>query len=152
LVVGGEVDAARQAAVDLLARRDRPTALLASNRLLAEGVWLALDDLELRVPADVSVVSFDDARWMSMVTPGVTAVAQDVVGLGVAAVDRLLARLADPDGEPHTVTLDAEILPRGSTAAPRSTPVQDLDADALQRHLRGGGAVLEQPAERASTS
>jgi LacI family transcriptional regulator len=120
VAVGGDVGAARKAAVDLLARRDRPTALLASNSLLAEGLWHALSDLGLRVPGDVSVVCFDDARWMSMVSPGVTAVAQDVVALGAAAVDRLLARLADPDDEPHTVTLEAEILPRGSTAAPRS--------------------------------
>jgi LacI family transcriptional regulator len=120
VAVGGDAGAARKAAVDLLARRDRPTALLASNSLLAEGLWHAVRDLGLSVPADVSVVSFDDARWMSMVSPGVTAVAQDVVALGAAAVDRLLARLADPDDEPHTVTLEAEILPRGSTAAPRS--------------------------------
>jgi LacI family transcriptional regulator len=119
-VAARDVGAARKAAVDLLARRDRPTALLASNSLLAEGLWHAVSDLGLRVPGDVSVVSFDDARWMSMVTPGVTAVAQDVVALGAAAVDRLLARLADPDDEPHTVTLQAEILPRGSTAAPSS--------------------------------
>jgi LacI family transcriptional regulator len=119
IIVSGTVGAARRAAVDLLARRDRPTALLAGNSLLAEGLWHAVGDLGLRVPADVSVVSFDDARWMSMVSPGVTAVAQDVVALGEAAVDRLLARLEHPEEAPHTITLQAEILPRGSTAAPR---------------------------------
>jgi LacI family transcriptional regulator len=116
--VGGDVDDARRASVDLLAQRHRPTAVFAANNVLAEGLWRAVSDLGLRVPADVSIASFDDAPWMSMVSPGVTAVAQDVVALGASAVDRLLARIADPDQPPRTVVLEARILPRGSTAAP----------------------------------
>jgi len=118
--VGWDAGGARRAAVDLLARRNRPTALLAANNVLAEGLWRAVGDLGLRVPGDVSVVSFDDARWMSMVDPGMTAVGQDVVALGAAAMDRLVARIARPDDEPDTVILEAVILPRGSTAAPRA--------------------------------
>jgi len=119
--VGWDSGGARRAAVDLLAQRNRPTALFAANNVLAEGLWRAVGDLGLRVPDDVSVLSFDDARWMSMVSPGMTAVAQDVVALGAAAMDRLVARIARPDEEPQTVTLEAEILPRGSTAAPRTS-------------------------------
>jgi LacI family transcriptional regulator len=117
---GWDVGGARKAAVDLLARRDHPTAIFSANNLLAEGVWRAAGDLGLRVPDDLSIVSFDDAAWMSMVTPGLTAVAQDAVELGTAAMTRLLGRIADPTGPVQTVVLDAEILPRGSTAAPRS--------------------------------
>ena len=117
--VGWDVDGARRAAVGLLTRRDRPTAVFAANNVLAEGLWRAVGDLGLEVPGDVSLVSFDDARWMSMVSPGMTAVAQDVVALGAAALDLLLARIAMPDGEPRTVVLEAEIVSRGSTAAPR---------------------------------
>jgi LacI family transcriptional regulator len=116
---GWDADDARKATIDILARRDRPTAIFAANNLLAEGVWRAAADLGLRVPDDLSVVSFDDAQWMSMVAPGITAVAQDAVALGEAAVERLLARIESPDAERTTVVLDARILPRGSTAAPR---------------------------------
>ncbi len=116
---GSDVGAARKAAVDLLARRDPPTAVFAANNVLAEGVWRAAHDLGLRVPADLSVVSFDDAPWMSMVTPGVTAVAQDAVALGEAAMDRLLARIAEPAAPVETVVIDADIQARGSTSAPR---------------------------------
>lgn len=116
---GSDVGDARRAAVGMLARRDRPTAVFAANNVLAEGVWRAAQDLGLRIPADLSLVSFDDAPWMSMVTPGVTAVAQDAVALGETALDRLLTRIADPDVTAETVIIDAEILARGSTAAPR---------------------------------
>ncbi|UNS95524.1 LacI family transcriptional regulator [Streptomyces tubbatahanensis] len=118
---GSDVDAARKAAVDLLARRDRPTAVFAANNVLAEGLWRAAHDLGLRVPADLSLVSFDDAPWMSMVDPGVTAVAQDAVALGEAALDRLLTRIDNPEAPPVTVVIDAEIQARGSTAAPRES-------------------------------
>lgn len=116
--VGRDVDGARRAAVRLLTRPERPTAMFAANDVLAEGLWRAVGDLGLRVPEDVSLVSFDDARWMSLVEPGMTAVAQDVVALGSAAMDLLLARIACPDQDPHTVVLEAEIVPRGSTGAP----------------------------------
>jgi LacI family transcriptional regulator len=117
---GWDAGDARKAAVDILARRDRPTAVFAANNLLAEGVWRAANDLGLRIPDDLSIVSFDDAQWMSMVSPGITAVAQDAVALGRAAMDRLLDRIERPDAPPVTVVLEAEILPRGSTAAPGS--------------------------------
>lgn len=116
--VGSDVGAARKAAVDVLARRDRPTAVFSANNVLAEGVWRAAQDLGLRIPADLSLVSFDDAPWMSMVTPGVTAVVQDAHALGEAAIDRLLTRIEDPRGPARTVVIDAEIEARGSTSAP----------------------------------
>jgi LacI family transcriptional regulator len=121
---GWDVGGARKAAVDLLARRDHPTAVFSANNILAEGVWRAAGDLGLRVPEDLSIVSFDDAAWMSMVTPGLTAVAQDAVELGTAAMTRLLERIHNPDSPIETVVLDAEILPRGSTAAPRPAAAQ----------------------------
>jgi LacI family transcriptional regulator len=95
--------------------------VFAANNLLAEGVWRAASDLGLRVPDDLSIVSFDDAQWMSMVSPGISAIAQDAVALGEAAMDRLLARIEHPDAPPQTVVLEAQIRPRGSTAAPRAT-------------------------------
>jgi LacI family transcriptional regulator len=120
IATGWDADSARKSAIDILARRDHPTAIFAANNLLAEGVWRATNDLGLRIPEDVSVVSFDDSEWMSMVSPGITAVAQDAVSLGETALDRLLGRLKDPAAEPQTIVLEAQVLPRGSTAAPRA--------------------------------
>lgn len=117
---GWDVNAAKLAALELLASPDRPTAVFAANNVLAEGAWRAAAELGLAVPDDVSFVSFDDAPWMSMVSPGITAVAQDAAALGRTAIDTLLARIADPTKAPDTVVLAAQILQRGSTAAPRS--------------------------------
>lgn len=118
---GWDAGGARRAVVDILARRNHPTAIFAANNLLAEGLWRATRDLGLRIPDDLSIVSFDDAQWMSMVTPGISAIAQDAVELGTAAMDRLLERIANPEAPPSRVTLQAGITPRGSTAAPRAS-------------------------------
>lgn len=116
---GWDVDDARSAARKLLRQPDPPTAVFAANNLLAEGVWRAAADLGVSIPADLSLVSFDDAPWMSMVTPGITAVAQDAVALGEASVVRLLDRIADPAAPPATVVLPAHVRARGSIARPR---------------------------------
>lgn len=120
LIIEGVWDAggARRAVVDALARRVRPTAVFAANNLLAEGLWRAAHDLGLRIPHDLSIVSFDDAQWMSMVEPGVSAIAQDAHTVGAAAMEHLLARIADPAREPVQTVLDTRIIARGSTAAP----------------------------------
>jgi LacI family transcriptional regulator len=116
---GWDAAGARKTAIDILSRRDHATAIFAANNLLAEGVWRAAADLGLRIPDDLSIVSFDDSQWMSMVDPGITAVAQDATALGTAAVDRLMLRLDDAEADATTIVLEAHILPRGSTAAPR---------------------------------
>lgn len=119
VIAGGwDADGARRAVVDALARRVRPTAIFAVNNLLAEGLWRGARDLGLRIPEDLSVVSFDDARWMSMVEPGVSAITQDAHALGSTAMDLLVKRIADPEAEPSQAVLETRLLARGSTAAP----------------------------------
>ena len=115
---GWDADAAKLAALRLLATPDRPTAVFAANNLLAEGIWRAAAQLGLAIPGDLSLVSFDDSPWMSMVTPGVTAVTQDAVALGATAVTTLLERIQNPDAPTRVVVLPATITRRGSTARP----------------------------------
>lgn len=118
VTAGWDAEAAEHVATELLSGADRPTAVFAANNLLAEGVWRAARRLGLEIPDDLSIVAFDDAPWMSMVRPGVTAITQDAAELGRAAVEQLLARIADPDRRPHTVTLPAGFARRESTARP----------------------------------
>jgi hypothetical protein len=41
----------------------RPTAIFAANNLLADQNWLVLRDRQLSIPADISLVAFDDVSW-----------------------------------------------------------------------------------------
>lgn len=118
VTAGWDVEAARAEIRRLLDRPSPPTAVFAANNVLAEGVWRAAADRRVAIPARLSLVSFDDVPWMSMVTPGVTAVAQDPIALGEAAVSQLCERIQSPHAPVRTVLLSANVVARGSTAPP----------------------------------
>jgi LacI family transcriptional regulator len=118
VAAGWDADAARRAAHQLLQRADPPTAVFAANNVLAEGVWRAAAELGVDVPGQLSLACFDDVPWMSMVQPGVTAIAQDPMAMGEAAMSQLLERIQAPLAPVRTVVLSATVRTRGSTAAP----------------------------------
>jgi LacI family transcriptional regulator len=110
-----------EAATELLRSRPAPTAIFAANNVLAEGCYLALNDLGLDVPKDVSLVAFDDVPWMSMVKPQVTAVRQPVADMARSAAELLLRRLRDNTPVPSTSVFRSELVVRGSVAPIRKT-------------------------------
>jgi DNA-binding LacI/PurR family transcriptional regulator len=122
VTAGWDVDGAQREARALLTLAEPPTAIFAANNVLAEGVWRAAAELGVDIPADLSLVSFDDVPWMSMVRPGITAVAQDAVAMGEAAITQLLERLAAPAAPVRTVMFSPTLVRRGSTAAPSIRP------------------------------
>lgn len=121
---GWDVGTAQRKARELLSLPEPPTAVFAANNVLAQGVWRAAAELGLDIPRDLSLVAFDDVPWMSMVRPGITAVAQDAAAMGTAAVTQLLERIQSPDAPVRTVMLSAAVNSRGSTAPPRQTVVR----------------------------
>ncbi|WP_380161481.1 LacI family DNA-binding transcriptional regulator [Kineococcus sp. R86509] len=100
----------------LLSVPDRPTAVFCLSDSLAFGVYRAASDLGLRIPADLSVVGFDDHQLAGLVAPGLTTMAWDEDAIVAAAVEQLLA--LEGDGEvPGPVTFRPELVVRASTAA-----------------------------------
>ncbi|UGS26772.1 LacI family DNA-binding transcriptional regulator [Microbacterium resistens] len=74
-----------------LARRRDFTAVFAANDIMAIGLMHGFRDAGLRVPADVSVVGFDDIPVAAHVAPPLTTIHQDFPELGRRAVQILLA-------------------------------------------------------------
>jgi len=118
VTAGWDVGDAQREARRLLRLAEPPTAIFAANNVLAEGVWRAAAELELDIPRDLSLVSFDDVPWMSMVRPGITAVAQDAVAMGEAAMAQLIERIQTPLAPVRTVMFSPTVIDRGSTAPP----------------------------------
>jgi LacI family transcriptional regulator len=107
-------EAAYRATVELLGRERPPTAVFASDSVIALGVLRAVHDTGRAIPGDLSVVAGDDAAWARVTTPALSAVVQPVHDLGRTAVELLLERLADPDGRPREVVLPARFVDRDS--------------------------------------
>jgi len=107
----------------LLARPDRPTGIFCFKDLAAMGVYQAAAELGLSIPADVSVVGFDDQELISdNLWPGLTTVALPHYEMGRWAVRALLERIGSDKAVPPThVLLPCPLVRRDSVAAPPAT-------------------------------
>jgi LacI family transcriptional regulator len=85
----GRTVQAYKAAAECLDETPRPRAFFAFNNLMAEAALLAIHDRGLRCPEDVALIGFDDFRSAAAMTPPLTVVEQDPVGMGEKAVEVL---------------------------------------------------------------
>jgi DNA-binding LacI/PurR family transcriptional regulator len=111
-------EAARDATLELLRAHPGLTALFCDDDVLASGAYLAARALGRRIPADLSVVGFDDLAVARVLDPPLTTVRADAEELGRVAFELLAERMAG--GRPGSRVLDVELVVRESTAAPRS--------------------------------
>lgn len=109
-----DVESAAQASMELLDQKDRPTAVLGANDVIAAGVMKAARRLGLRVPEDVAVVGFDDSTICPMLEPELTSVHINCRRMGELCVERLRSLLGGEDCPPLTV-VPAELKVRGTT-------------------------------------
>ena len=121
---GGAVDDSREAAAALLATKPRPTAVLCFSDVFALGVLRLARVLKLDVPADLSVIGFDDTPAARTSEPALTTVRQDVAAKGRLAATALNAAIDHASsGSPAKVrhhVLPTELVVRETTARPRS--------------------------------
>ncbi len=109
-----------QAAHALLSRPDRPTALLVINDLMGMAAIRAAADLGLRVPADVSIASFDDIPFTQYTVPRLTSVSGNPEQGGREAIRVLLRRMQEPQRPQEIITVGWQLQIRESTGpAPR---------------------------------
>jgi LacI family transcriptional regulator len=109
-------ESGREGAERLLALPERPTAIFAASDTMALGAMRAASQAGLRVPEDVSIVGFDDIQLAPHLNPPLTTLRQDKLGLGAAAGEGLIARIAGAIDRPPLRTLPVELVVRGSTA------------------------------------
>jgi DNA-binding LacI/PurR family transcriptional regulator len=109
-------DAAR-VVLDLPADR-RPSAVTVFNDRCAIGFLDVLRSARVAVPADLSVVGFDDSRLSRLSHVGLTTVAQDAARLTELAVSRAVARVEGTASEEREQVVPPHLVVRGTTAPP----------------------------------
>jgi DNA-binding LacI/PurR family transcriptional regulator len=92
-----------------------PTAIMFDNDLMAVAALSALAELGVAVPAQVSVLAWDDSTLCEITHPQLSAMSHDVMGLGAHVARRLFDLL---EGAPPAAHLDStpRLVVRGSTA------------------------------------
>jgi LacI family repressor for deo operon, udp, cdd, tsx, nupC, and nupG len=105
-------------AAELLARKDPPTAIFCFNDEMAVAVLDHARRNGLRVPADLSVIGFDDIRFSKYLVPALTTVSQPMLQIGQETVRLMLEILRGTHRRPKSVTLPHTLMIRESTAKP----------------------------------
>ena len=115
------IEGGHNAALHLLTRSARPTAIFAASDEMAIGTILAARELGLRVPEDVSVMGIDDHELAAFF--GLTTIAQYPAEQGRRAVEILMEELHPGGGGVGdlNIPLRVELIVRSSTAPPSNS-------------------------------
>ena len=102
----------------LLATGEKFTAVFAFNDISAIGAIRALEEMGLRVPADVSVLGFDDIYAAAFHNPALTTIRQPLFEMGRLAAQTLLQRLTGGKYAkiPEVLSVEPTLVVRSSTA------------------------------------
>ncbi len=103
-------------ALELLRQPEPPTAIFACNDLMAMGVLRAARERGLNVPADLSVIGFDDIYLAAYTTPTLSTIRLPKHEMGRRAAQMLLARIQDPARPVERHIVELELIVRESTA------------------------------------
>src|SRR6202042_1094580 len=105
------------------------TGVICASDVLALGAIRAVRRAGLEVPADVSVVGFDDSGWLNCTDPPLTTVRQPIESMGKAAVALLVNQMESVSVYAEELLFEPELVVRGSTArAPVQQFLQAADA------------------------
>ncbi|HEA69611.1 MAG TPA: LacI family transcriptional regulator [Desulfobacterales bacterium] len=105
----------RDGVKSLLSRKNPPTAIFCSNDFLAIGAIEGARELGLRVPADLSIVGFDDIEIASFMTPSLSTIRQPAYRMGELGAEILLNQIKNNfSGAVHKI-LETSLVIRDST-------------------------------------
>lgn len=94
---------------------DPPTAVFATNDVIALGVWQSCLEAGVRVPDDVSLVGFDDIQWAGLTVPPLTTVRQDLPRMAARGLQRLIGAVGGEPPDVATERIPPELVVRQST-------------------------------------
>jgi LacI family transcriptional regulator len=122
LLVEGDFSYAsgERAAAALMKATRRPTAIIASNDRMALATLNCARSLALEVPADLSLISFDNTPIVRFTQPALTAIDQPVAAIASRAVELIIAAQAGEELPPTPVVVPSSLVERESTAPCRA--------------------------------
>lgn len=110
-----KLESGQYAVQKLLAADHRPSAIMAANDMMAVGALRELRRAGLRVPADVSLIGYDDVWLASLTDPALTTIAIPRVQIGRAAVESVLAAPSAEQPGGQEIRIPTQLVVRDST-------------------------------------
>ncbi|MDX8045312.1 LacI family DNA-binding transcriptional regulator [Gracilibacillus sp. S3-1-1] len=109
-----DIESGEELAKQLLYMKDCPTAIVCVNDFVAIGVIRTLQQFDIRIPDDISVIGFDDIYLAKYFPPGITSVTQNYNQLGAKAVETLVELINGKRPEKEW-TIPTKLVVRGSS-------------------------------------
>ena len=88
--------------------------VVCANDFTAAHLMQTLDQLGIRIPQEMKVIGIDDVKYASLLKVPLTTLHQPCKSIGAAAVDALVARIADPTLPPRDILFHCELIVRES--------------------------------------
>jgi LacI family transcriptional regulator len=102
---------------DILELNPAPTAIVASNDLMAIGIMNACEEAGVRIPNDIAIVGMDNTEIASRVSPKLTSIAMMQEEIGRHAAQILMDRLNGDKSEKKKVRLFPRLVVRESSVS-----------------------------------
>jgi len=130
------LEGGREAMERILAQKDWPTAIMCSNDMTAIGVQHAVHEASLSVPADFSLIGFDDIHLAEYTIPPLTTVRMSCKDIALKAVDTLLSHLQGVPVRPEADSkIPTNLIVRRTTGLPRNA-LNDLTPQPAKKKAR----------------
>lgn len=127
-------------ALALLRMIPRPTAIFAGNDMIALGALLAVREMCLRCPEDISIMGFDDLDLAQLTNPSLSSVSQSGYQLGATAAGVLLDRKAGDKSPAKHIVLETSLTLRNSVSPPAEAC--DGSSSKSRRKSKSNGRTL----------
>jgi len=97
--------------IEFLAMDSPPTAVYVTNYYMTLGAMIAINEKNLRIPEDLSIIGFDNLEMARIFKPALSIVVQPMKQIAETSANLLLKRLSgDYNGFPHIERLKAKVL------------------------------------------
>ena len=118
-----------------LVEEKKVTAILCGNELAAVGAVSFLQDNNYSLPDDVAIITFDNAFWLSMTNPAITAVNQDREAIGKTAAKVLLDRINGVETPFNEYRIPTNLIIRSSSKQ-SNLHIQEAKTHSTERLLK----------------
>ncbi|WNF35815.1 LacI family DNA-binding transcriptional regulator [Bacillaceae bacterium IKA-2] len=102
----------QDAVIELMSLQVPPTALVVSDDIMTFGVMRMLSEMGLRVPEDISIISFNNVLISELSSPPMTTVDINIFGLGHEATNLLIEKIQQPTMEPRNILIPHKLIKR----------------------------------------
>ncbi len=107
--------------LELLRLPEPPTAIFSMTGNEAAGAFRALKEQHIRIPEDISFLTFDDYSWTSLVEPPLDVITQPIQTMGLRAAELVIGAIERRQlNQTHLERFACRLITRSSCAAPRS--------------------------------